>query len=145
VGCIIENTSLLLADKRQYMSGLFRKVDCHSLPVDDLDEALDFYQTKLGHELIWRSDSAAGMRIPESSAELVLHTAARPIETDFTVESVPDAIKVFTEAGGEVMVDIFDISIGKCAVLRDPWGNEIIILDNSKGLLQVDEGKNVIK
>ena len=126
------------------MKGLFRKVDCHSLPVDDLDKALNFYQTKLGHELLWRSDSAAGMRIPESNAELVLHTADRPIETDFTVESVPDAIKVFTDAGGEVVVGPFDIAIGKCAVLRDPWGNRIVILDNSEGLLQVDEDKNVI-
>ena len=127
------------------MSGLFRKVDCHSLPVDNLDQALDFYQAKLGHELIWRSESAAGMRIPESNAELVLHTADRPIETDFTVGAVPDAIKVFTEAGGEVVVEPFDIAIGKCAVLRDPWGNKIVILDNSKGLLQVDQDKNVIK
>lgn len=127
------------------MSGLFRKVDCHSLPVDDLDKALDFYQAKLGHELIWRDESAAGMRIPESNAELVLHTENRPIETDFTVESVPVAIKTFTESGGEVVVEPFDIAIGKCAVLRDPWGNKIVILDNSKGLLQVDQDKNVIK
>jgi predicted enzyme related to lactoylglutathione lyase len=127
------------------MSGLFRKIDCHGLPVDDLDKALDFYETKLGHELIWRSDSIAGLRLPESNAELVLHTKDRPIETDFTVGSVPEAIKTFTEAGGEVVVDPFDIAIGKCAVLRDPWGNKIVILDNSKGLLQVDRDKNVIK
>jgi predicted enzyme related to lactoylglutathione lyase len=127
------------------MNGLFRKVDCHSLPVDDLDKALDFYETKLGHELVWRSNSMAGLRLPESNAELVLHTDDRPIETDFTVGSVPEAIKTFTAAGGEVMVCPFDIAIGKCAVLRDPWGNQVGVLDNSKGLLQVDRDKNVIK
>lgn len=51
-------------------SPLFRKVDCISLPVDDLEEALQFYQQALGHELIWRDDTAAGLRLPDSTAEL---------------------------------------------------------------------------
>ncbi len=127
------------------MSGLFRKIDCHSLPVANLDSAIEFYQEKLGHELIWRSGEAAGLRFPQSDAELVLHTDARPIETDLFVDSVTDAIQQFKTAGGTVVSGPFDIAIGKCAVLRDPWGNDIIILDTSKGLLQVDPHKNVIK
>ena len=63
------------------MTALFRKVDCHSIPVADLDAALAFYRDGLGHELIWRDDSAAGLRLPDSDAELVLHTEKRPIET----------------------------------------------------------------
>jgi catechol 2,3-dioxygenase-like lactoylglutathione lyase family enzyme len=63
------------------MTALFRKVDCHSIPVADLDAALAFYRDKLGHELIWRDDSAAALRLPDSDAELVLHTDERPIET----------------------------------------------------------------
>jgi catechol 2,3-dioxygenase-like lactoylglutathione lyase family enzyme len=55
------------------MTALFRKVDCHSIPVADLDAALAFYCDGLGHELIWRDDSAAGLRLPDSDAELVLH------------------------------------------------------------------------
>ena len=65
------------------MTALFRKVDCHSIPVADLDAALAFYRDGLGHELIWRDDSAAGLRLPDSDAELVLHTDERPIETIF--------------------------------------------------------------
>ena len=65
------------------MTALFRKVDCHSIPVANLDAALTFYCSRLGHELIWRDDSAAGLRLPDSDAELVLHTDERPIETDF--------------------------------------------------------------
>ena len=53
--------------------GLIRRADCVSLPVGDLDEALAFYRDRLGHELIWRSETAAGLRLPESEAELVLH------------------------------------------------------------------------
>ena len=82
------------------MSGLFRKIDCHSLPVANLDSAIEFYQDKLGHELIWRSREAAGLRFPESDAELVLRADARPIETDLFVDSVTDAIQQFKTAGG---------------------------------------------
>ena len=51
---------------RLEMTALFRKVDCHSIPVADLDAALAFYRDGLGHELIWRDDSAAGLRLPDS-------------------------------------------------------------------------------
>ncbi len=126
------------------MSPLFRKVDCISLPVDDLDEALRFYQQALGHELIWRDDRAAGLRLPDSTAELVLHTDARPIETDLAVASVPEAIDRFKRAGGSVVVEPFEIRIGLCAVVRDPWQNHLVVLDDSKGLLEVDEELRVV-
>jgi catechol 2,3-dioxygenase-like lactoylglutathione lyase family enzyme len=64
---------------------LFRKVDCLSVRVPDLDAALAFYSEPLGHELIWRSNTAAGLRLPDSEAELVVHTDNRPMETDLTV------------------------------------------------------------
>jgi predicted enzyme related to lactoylglutathione lyase len=126
------------------MSSVFRKVDCFSLPVAGLDEALRFYRDSLGHELIWRDDNAAGLRLPESSAELVLHTDARPMETDLTVASVREAVSRIVEAGGAVVVEPFEIRIGLCAVVCDPWKNHIVILDQSKGLLDVDEHGNVI-
>ena len=123
--------------------GLLLKVDCHSLPVKDLDAAIRFYGA-LGHELIWRDAVAAGLRLPDSEAELVVHTDGRPIETDFQVESVPDAIAAFVRAGGKLVHGPFEIRIGLCAVLLDPWDNPIVILDASKGLLEVDDRKNVI-
>jgi catechol 2,3-dioxygenase-like lactoylglutathione lyase family enzyme len=99
------------------VTGLFRKIDCHSIPVSNLDEALAFYRDGLGHELIWRDAMAAGLRLPESDAELVLHTDARPIETDLWVVSVPAAIDTFVAAGGKVVLGPFEIRIGLCAVL----------------------------
>ena len=122
--------------------GLFKKIDCHSIPVADLDAALIFYRDGLGHELIWRDDSAAGLRLPDSDAELVLHIDERPIETDLLVASVPAAIARFVEAGGKVIAQPFEIRIGLCAVIEDPWQNRLVILDASKGLLRTDaEGK----
>ena len=82
------------------MTALFRKVDYHSIPVADLDAALAFYCDRLGYELIWRDDSAAGSRLPDCDTELVLHTDERPIETDLLVASVPATISRFVEVGG---------------------------------------------
>ncbi len=126
------------------MKPLFRKIDCLSLPVPDLDAALAFYADELGHELIWRSATAAGLRLPGSEAELVLHTDDRPLETDLAVDSVPEAVERFTAAGGRVLHGPFEIAIGMCAVVADPWGNVLVVLDQSKGLLEVDDNKNVI-
>jgi len=123
---------------------LFQKVDCLSIPVPDLDVALVFYSGNLGHELIWRSTKAAGLRLPGSNAELVLHTGDRPMETDLAVESVPEALARFTSAGGKLLVGPFEIEIGLCAVVSDPWDNALVILDASKGPLQVDEKGRVI-
>jgi lactoylglutathione lyase len=124
---------------------LFRKVDCLSIPVPSLDAAVAFYSADLGHELIWRSSTAAGLRLPGSNAELVLHTQNRPMEMDLAVESVPEALARFTSAGGKVLRGPFEIPIGLCAVVSDPWNNVLVILDASKGPLQVDENKHVVE
>jgi predicted enzyme related to lactoylglutathione lyase len=125
-------------------AALLKKIDCLSIPVPDLDEALEFYSENLGHDLIWRTDFAAGLRLPDSNAELVLHTDDRSMETDLAVESVPEAVQRFTAAGGKIVAGPFDIQIGLCAVVADPWGNVLVLLDTSKGLLEVDESKRVI-
>ena len=124
---------------------LFRKIDCLSIPVPDLDAAVAFYSANLGHELIWRSRMAVGLRLPGSNAELVLHADNRPMEADLAVDSVPEAIERFTSAGGTVLTGPFEIQIGLCAVVSDPWSNVLVILDASKGPLKTDENKRVIE
>lgn len=121
---------------------LFRKVDCLALPVSDVDAAIAFYEA-LGHELIWRTPTAAGLRLPDSNAELVVQTERPMPETDLTVEAVDDAVRRFTEAGGKSIAGPFDIPIGRCAVVADPWGNHLVVLDNSRGLFVTDAEGNV--
>ena len=124
---------------------LIRKVDCVSLPVRDLAEAVSFYRDRLGHELIWRTGRAVGLRLPETDAELVLHTeATRPPAAELLVTAVPEAVARFTEAGGTLALGPFEIQIGRCAVVRDPWGNHLVLLDMSKGALHTDADGNVI-
>jgi catechol 2,3-dioxygenase-like lactoylglutathione lyase family enzyme len=119
---------------------LFRKLDSLQLPVPDLDAAFAFY-TSLGHEPVWRSDLAFGLRLPETDAELVCFSpqpGRDEPEIDITVDSVEDAVPRFVDAGGTVLTEPFDIAIGRCAVLADPFGNVLVLLDNSKGTLALD-------
>jgi predicted enzyme related to lactoylglutathione lyase len=123
---------------------LIRKLDCYSLPVDDLDAAIAFY-VGLGHELFWRDgNESAGLRMPDTDAEIVLRTDHRPIETCLAVTSVPEAIERITQAGGTLVFGPIEIRIGLYALLQDPWKNPLAILDFSKGLLATDADGNVI-
>jgi len=123
---------------------LLRKVDCVRLYVPDLDVGLTFYRDQLGHELIWRTEHAAGLRMPGTDAEIVLHTERQDPEIDFLVDSADAAAARIEHAGGKVIVPPFDIQIGRCVVVQDPWGNRLVLLDTSKGLLVTDANGNVV-
>ena len=123
---------------------LFRKVDCIRLYVSDLEAGLSFYRDQLGHPLAWRTEQEAGLRIPGSESELVLQTERPGLEVDLTVQSADEAAARWQALGGKVIVPPFDIRIGRCVVVQDPWGNPLVLLDTSKGLLVTDEEGNVI-
>jgi hypothetical protein len=91
-----------------------------------------------------RTETAAGLRLPESDAELVLQTEDPRQEVDLLVDSADGAARRVEAAGGKVIVPPFDIQIGRCVVLEDPWGNPLVLLDTSKGLLKTDADGNVI-
>ena len=123
---------------------LIKSVDCVRLYVVDLDEGLAFYRDQLGHEIIWRTPTAIGLRLPDSETEIVLHTERQPPEIDLKVDSVPAAVARFEAAGGTIVVPPFDIQIGQAVVVQDPWGNSFVLLDTSKGLLLTDADGSVI-
>ena len=123
---------------------LIRKVDCVRLYVPDLEKGLAFYRDQLGHPLIWRTETAVGLRLPESDAELVLQTEEQRQEVDLLVHSADEAATRIEQAGGKVIVPPFDIQIGRCVVIEDPWGNPLVLLDTGKGLLKTDAAGNVI-
>jgi predicted enzyme related to lactoylglutathione lyase len=123
---------------------LFRKVDCLQVPVPNLEAGLAFYRDQLGHVLIWRTERQAGLRLPESEAEIVLQAERPELEANLTVASTDAAVARIVAAGGRVLRPPFDIPIGRCAVVADPWGNRLVILDNSKGRLVTDASGAVI-
>ncbi len=110
----------------------------------DLEAGLAFYRDRLGQQLIWRTERASGLRLPDTDAEIVLQTEDEQLEVDFTVDSVEAATRFVEEAGGQIVVPPFEIQIGRCAVVQDPWGNQLVLLDASKGLLATNEEGNVV-
>jgi lactoylglutathione lyase len=123
---------------------LFRKIDSLQIPVPDLEAGLEFYRDRLGHSLIWRTATAAGLRLPESDAEIVLQTERPESEVDLLVHSADAATAVIVAAGGRVVAAPFDIQIGRCTMVEDPWGNPLVLLDNRYGALKTDEQGNVL-
>jgi predicted enzyme related to lactoylglutathione lyase len=122
----------------------FRKVDAVTVPVPGLDEGLRFYSERLGHAVLWRNDATgqAGLALPDSDTELVL-TTSETFEPDWLVESVDSAIHEFERAGGSLLVAPQDIPVGRLAVVLDPFGNTLVLVDLSKGVYTTDASGRV--
>ena len=113
---------------------LLRSVDAITVPVPDLETGLRFYRDRLGHALLWRNDALgqAGLELPESDTELVLTTQLE-YAPNWLVSSADDAAATVTAAGGRVIAEPFDIPVGRAAVVADPFGNPLVMVDLSKG------------
>jgi predicted enzyme related to lactoylglutathione lyase len=83
----------------------------------------------------------SGLALGDS--ELVLHTERRGVEVDLLVESVDEAAARVVAAGGTVLVDPFDIPVGRVVVVQDPFANQLVLLDLSKGTFDTDDDGNV--
>jgi predicted enzyme related to lactoylglutathione lyase len=55
------------------------------------------------------------------------------VEVHYLVDDVMQALQHFQQHGCGILVEPFDIPIGRCAVIRDPFGTTLCILDMSKG------------
>ena len=113
---------------------LFRQVDCVRLHVDDLERAIAYYG-RLGHEVIWRRPNQAGLRLADTDTELVVQTEEPGLEIDFLVEDADAAGDAVAHTGGRVVHGPFDIEVGRCVVVEDPWSNRLVLLDTRRGLL----------
>ena len=123
---------------------LLRKVDCLRIPVPDIESGLAFYRDRLGHALLWRTETSAGLKMPDTDAEIVIQTERPEAEVNLLVQSAEKAAELIVEAGGRIVEGPFDIRIGRCAVVQDPWGNRLAVLDMSRGRLATDEDGNVV-
>lgn len=70
--------------------------------------------------------------MPEAETELVLSVALPP-GPHWLVSSVPEAVAAVVEAGGTTLLEPENIPVGRLAVVADPFGNSLALLDLSKG------------
>jgi lactoylglutathione lyase len=118
-------------------SALFKDIDCVQIPVPDLDAGLAFYRDALGHRLIWRTPTAAGLQMTDSASEIVVQTERPEFEANLSTTSADAAAGRWVEAGGTLIVPPFDVDIGRCVVAKDPWGNRLVMLDHTRGRLLI--------
>jgi predicted enzyme related to lactoylglutathione lyase len=109
-------------------------VDAVTIPVPDLEQGMRFYRDTLGHRLLWRDDERGqlGLGMPGSATEIVL-TLRQRLEPDWLVESVAEAVAAVVAGGGRVLSPPADVPVGRIAVVVDPFGNQLVLLDLSKG------------
>jgi predicted enzyme related to lactoylglutathione lyase len=120
---------------------MLKKIDCVLIRVSDVTEALNFYSDVFGLKPVWQDERTgqAGLLFPESDAEIVLHADATipgQVEVHYLVDDVVTAVQRYAEQGCKVLVEPFDIRMGKCAVIQDPFGTRLCILDMSKGAIE---------
>lgn len=120
---------------------ILKKVDAVLVKVPSIEQGLDFYREQLGMQTRWKKEDMAAVYLGDT--ELVLSTKLNP-ETDFLVDSVEHAVGVFERAGGKIVVAPEDLPVGKVAVVEDPFGNKLTLVDLSKGEFETDASGNVI-
>ena len=100
--------------------------------VKDLEVGERFYTEVLGLKKVWedKERKMIGFQLDQSDAEIVIH--ANPdlgdFEFSYLVENVEEFIK---EHAGKIKIAFgpIDVRTGKYAVLEDPDGNQIPIID----------------
>jgi predicted enzyme related to lactoylglutathione lyase len=116
---------------------MFKKIDCVMIRVPDVAAGEKFYSEVFGLKPVWREVGSVGMRMPETDAEVVLHNSAKipnRVEVHYLVDDVVAAVKMYAEKGCRVLVPPFDVLIGKCAVIQDPFETTICLLDLTSGM-----------
>jgi len=115
---------------------MFKKIDCVMIRVGDVAAAEEFYTEVFGLRTLWRDGGNIGLSFPETDAEIVLHSSddiPHKVEVHYLVDDVVAAVKTCQEKGCRVIEPPFEVLIGKCAVIEDPFGTTLCLLDQTSG------------
>ena len=112
------------------------KIDSILFYVKNLDKSAEFYQNVLGMKKVWmdKKTKMIGFIFPQTDAEIVIHSdPALPNPSfSFLVENVEEFCKYYHNEGYQILEGPFEVRTGKFAILADPDGNEIPIIDLTK-------------
>ncbi len=114
---------------------MLRKIVCVMIWVEYLEVASVYYSDVFGLRRLWQDETSVGLGFPETDAEIVLHCNLEMpsrIDVYYLVDDVICSVRVLRQNGCTVLAEPFDIPIGKCAVIRDPFGKTLSMLDMSK-------------
>ena len=104
--------------------------------VSDLKRSEAFYTDVLGLKKAWedRDRGMIGFTFEQSDSEIVIHTDPniQKGEHSYLVEDVSRFCEEVKEQGHGVLLEPIEVRSGKYALVGDPDGNEIPIIDLSK-------------
>jgi len=112
------------------------KIDNIMFFVKDLEKASKFYENVLGLKRVWtdKKNKMIGFVFDESDSEIVIHGDPEIPNPDFSflVENVEQFCEEYRKKGYSLIREPFDVRCGKFAILADPDGNAIPIIDLTK-------------
>jgi len=122
---------------------MLKKIDCVMIRVSDVAEALNFYSDVFGLKPVWQDERAgqAGLLFTDSDAEIVLHTdpdIPGQVEVHYLVDDVLATVQKYIAQGCKVLIAPFDVRMGRCAVIQDPFGIRVCIVDKSQSEAERD-------
>ena len=112
------------------------KIDSIMFYVSDLEISATFYTNILGLRQVWadHEQGMIGFVFQESDSEIVIHndvTLPNP-SFSFLVSDVETFCNEYQKNGYRVAKEPFEVRCGKYAILIDPDGNELPIIDLTK-------------
>ena len=112
------------------------KIDNIMFFVSDLQKAAKFYENVLGLKRVWtdKKHRMIGFIFSESDSEIVIHNNSNMLNPSFSflVKNVQMFCDEYKKKGYIVVREPFEVRCGKFAVLADPDGNELPIIDLTK-------------
>ena len=115
---------------------MLKKIDCVMIRVEDPEAAKKYYTEVFGLQPLWGDENTVGLGFPETDAEIVLRNESNipsSVEVYYLVDNVESAVNELQKRDCTTIVGPIDITIGKCAIIRDPFGTRLCILDMTKG------------
>lgn len=100
------------------------------------------YRDRLEHPWCGEATKRSAFALPDTDAELVVHLHIGP-ETDVLIEGVDDIFKLLLNAGARLSRLRSTLPLAAVRAFRDPFGNDLVILEQSRGLATDADGRVV--
>lgn len=116
---------------------MLRKISSVLIRVNDVAEAINFYSDVFGLKPIWQDqqNQQAGLLFLESDTEIILHcdpTISGQVVVQYLVDDVVAAVERYVDQGCTVLTVPFETRTGQGAVVQDPFGTRLYLVDMSK-------------
>ncbi len=125
---------------------MLRKIGRVIIHVDNIEVAASYYARVFGLQLCWRESGSTGLTFPEADIEIVLNNKPgipSSVEVCYQVDNVIASVARAAAQGCHILVAPVNIPTGKYAVIADPFGTQLSLIDTTRrrrGLMRMEPG-----